>query len=115
MNLICNLCFCFIIKWKVVWFSPIQLFYPINGFVQNASLTIFTNSSQMVYISIIYARLLVHALWMSISTQKKLSWQCSTMLCPCEMPMVSSIIQIETKQVHHKVFQEMSCYDWACW
>jgi len=70
MNLLCNSWFCFIIKWKVVWLSPIQLFYPTYGLIENASLRIFTNGLQMVYISINYVRLLVHALWMSISTQQ---------------------------------------------
>ncbi len=114
MNLICNLCFCFIIKWKVVLLSPIQLFYPTNGFVQNASLTVFTNSSQMVYISIIYVRLLVHALWMSISTQQ-LKLTMFNHVMPCELPLVFSIIQIEREQFHYKVFQWTNCYAWAPW
>jgi hypothetical protein len=53
---------------------PIKLFFHskhiISNFGWHVSFAIFIDSPQMVYISAIYVRLLVHALWMSISTQQ---------------------------------------------
>jgi hypothetical protein len=126
MNWIYSLCFYFIIKTKVVWLSWILLLCPTNGFAQSASLVIFTNNSQMVYIFAIYVILLVHALWMFISTQ-----QFKLMIFSHVMPMWKALgffhcsnwkkIPLQNISVYKLLWLSSlviwctSCYDWVPW